>query len=537
MRAIPLRPDCLILARRVHAFAAADAPAAGVALSAGRILAVGPRRAIERLRGRGTQVHDLGAAVLTPGLVDCHTHFFSWALSRALAVDLSASHSLDDMQRRMARAARGAPDTWVLGQGFDYNRWGDAPPTAADLDRAISTRPVLIRSRDGHTAVLNTAGLRRAGISARTADPPGGRFLRDEHGEPTGVVQEAALERLPDPLREFALRTDAAAGAKVARALIEAAATAHSHGITGVHSMDDGVSLSHMQRLRAAGGLTLRVVHAVQRADWPAARQVGLRSGLGDDWLRIGGLKIFSDGSLGSQSAYMFEPYPGRGDYCGVPVVAGDELRALACEAARHGWAVWVHAIGDRAVHEAVEAICAARRAGTPALPHRIEHVQCARPADIRRMARAGIIASVQPCHILGDIATARRHWPTAQRHAYPLRTLLDAGVTLAAGSDVPIESLDPRRSLLAATTRSDETGEPRGGWFPKQRLTARETLLAFTRGAADAGGAPAGAGTLTPGAPADITIWEDDPLAVPATELGRIGILGCVVGGRIHLP
>ena len=344
------------------------------------------------------------------------------------------------------------------------------------------------------------------------------------------------MDHLPNPLRDFALRTDAAARRVVDRVLDEAYHAAWTHGIVGVHTMDDGPSLGHLQRHRAAGRLGLRVVHAIPLAGLDHACQLGLRSGLGDAWLRLGGVKIFVDGALGSQTAYMFDPYPGRGGYCGVAVLAGDELKEAVHTAVSHGWAVWIHAIGDRAVHEAIEAISAARRLEQPALPHRIEHVQCVRPADVRRMARAGIVASVQPCHLLGDIGNADRHWPRSRRHALALRRMLDAGVVLAGGSDVPSDSIDARRSLFAATVRTDEEGEPPGGWFPQQRITAAEALRAFTRGAAAAVGMPAPAGTLAPGAPADLTIWEEDPLRIAPESLLETRILGCVVGGQVHL-
>jgi len=187
-------------------------------------------------------------------------------------------------------------------------------------------------------------------------------------------------------------------------------------------------------------------------------------------------------------------------------------------------------------VHDAVTAISAARRIGRPAVPQRIEHAQCARPVDVRRMARAGIVASIQPCHLLGDIETADRHWPRARRHAYGFRRMLDAGVTLACGSDVPVESIDARRSLFAATMRTDEGGQPAGGWFADQCLTAAEVLHAFTRGAAAASGAGLPAGTLAVGSPADMTIWAEDPLRGKPESLLKVGILGCVIGGEVHL-
>lgn len=530
--------DLILLVRHCRARAAGPPRGDAIAVASGRVLLIDRRARALRLRGRRTRVVELPHAVITPGLVDCHTHFFYWALHRALAIDVSALRSLDAVLHRIRAQARTRHiGDWVLARGFDPNLWTSGLPSARDLDRIVPDRPVMVRSHDGHTAWLNTTGLRRAGITGQTSDPPGGQIVRDARGRPTGILRESALELLPDPLRELARQSGAALERLIDRALSSAYRVAWRHGLVGIHSMDDGTSLSHLARHRLEGRLGLRVLHAVVRQDLPKAVELGLRSGWGDEWLRLGGVKIFADGALGSQTAYMFDSYPGRRGYHGVPVTTGSELVELVCAAAQRGWAVWIHAIGDRAVREAVTAIAAARRFGRPALPHRIEHAQCVRPADVRRMARLGIVASVQPCHLPDDIPIADRHWPRARRHAYPFRRLLAAGVTLAAGSDVPIESLDPRGSLFGAVARADHQGSPAGGWFPAQRLTTAEVLHAFTRGAALAAGAtdPA-AGTLTPGAPADMTIWADDPLRVAPRALREIGILGCVVGGQVHL-
>jgi hypothetical protein len=537
MRRQACHPDVILLAGRCHTLCAHPRTVQALAVAGGRIVALGTRRSVLLLRGRGTRVLDLGRAAITPGLTDCHTHFLYWALGRALVIDLSTAPSLDAALAAIrAGAARKRVGEWVVARGFDHNRWGCGFPRAADLDRAVPHRPAIAYSRDGHSAWLNTRAMKRFMLTGHTADPKGGRFLRDAHGALTGIVQEAAIDQLADPLRDLARRNDPRAMRTIARALDDACRNAWSFGITAVHILDDGASLFHMTRRWAEQRRGLRSVHAVSLADLPHATQLGLCSGFGDDWLRLGGVKIFADGALGSQTAYMFTPYPHRGRYCGVPVVAGQELKEVVCDAARRGWAAWIHAIGDRAVHDAVGAIGAARRVEPRPLAHRIEHAQCVRPADVRRMARARIIASVQPCHILGDIAIADRHWPQARRNAYPLRALLDAGIVLAAGSDVPVESIDPRRSLHAATMRTDEGGAPAGGWFPRQRITTHDALRAFTVGAARAAGLPAPAGTLAPGAPADLTVWEQDPLAAPPEALLEVGILGCLVNGQPHL-
>jgi predicted amidohydrolase YtcJ len=529
--------NLILCAERVHTLGRRAAACDAIAIAGERILAVGRRRDLLRKKPRAARVIELSGATITPGLVDCHTHFFYWALERALVIDLAALTSRDATLRKINKlSVRRRVGEWIVARGLDYNRWDCAPPTAEDLDAVAGATPLMVHSRDGHTAWLNSAGLKRAGIHPDTPDPPGGRYLRDEHGHPNGGVQERAIDALPNPVVELAGRRDAKTVRTIDRAVRAGVRVAHALGLTGAHCVDDSASLYHLQRLSARRALDLRITHAIPRGNHEHATALGLRSGVGDDWFRIGGIKIFSDGALGSQTAYMLDPYPGSDGHCGVPNVAGEELRELVGALAPRGWAVWIHAIGDRAVREAVDAICAVRRADTSALPHRIEHAQCVRAADIRRMARRGIVASVQPCHIIYDIPTADRHWPGVRRFAYPLRQFADAGVTLAAGSDVPIESLDPRRSFFGAVQRAGADGVPAGGWFPEQRLSAREVLAAFTTGAARAAGTDPVAATIGPGARADLTVWADDPLRCAAKDLLDIGIAGCIVGGQPHL-
>lgn len=531
--------DSILIARRIHTMGPRISRGTNaVAICCGMVGAIGSARAlIKSMRGRRTHVVDLGDGAITPGLVDSHTHFFYWAINRRLVIDVTGLPTLAATVDRLRKEApRKRVGDWIVARGFDYNLWEGGSPTAADLDAAFPRDAVMVRSRDGHTAWLNSRGLALAGITANRVDPPGGRYLRDGHGAPTGIVQEAAIGELPDPVRDFAARADEAAWKLIDAALQDVYEIAWGFGFTGVHSMDDGPSWYHFQRQHGEDKLGLRIVHAVRLADFERATELGLRAGLGDDQLRLGAVKIFADGALGSQTAYMFDAYPGRGDYRGVPNVAGDRLRAAVCRCSERGWPVWIHAIGDRAASDAIDAIAAARRTEKVALPHRIEHAQCVRPVDVRRMAKLGIFASVQPCHLPGDIENAGKYWPRAQRHAYPLRGMIDAGVTLAAGSDLPIESIDPRRSFHAAVARTNELGRPAGGWIREQRISAREVLRAFTRGAAESVGEPAPCGTIQVGGPADLALWEDDPIEASAVELPELRISGCVMNGRLHL-
>ncbi len=501
------------------------------------MLAAGDVRKLRRIAARKADTLDLRDCVVTPGLHDCHTHIFYWALQRALVIDVSAATSLAAALRKIAAgAATKRVGDWVVAQGFNHNRWNTPFPSATDLDTICPHVPVLVNSRDWHTAWLNTAALRRAGITRATRTPAGGRILRDKSGTPTGILQETAVELVNNPLRELAVRDDAAARETIDRAWRSACRHIWRKGYVGVHSVDDAPALRHLQRLVNEGSLGIRVLHAIPVRNFAHAAELGLRSGIGDDFLRLGGVKIFADGSLGAQTAYMNKPYPDTGNYCGVPVCVGAELTDAVRRAVDAGWAVWIHAIGDRAVEEVVRAVAATHRMVPPALPHRIEHAQCVRPSVARRMGRLGIVASVQPCHLPGDIRTADRHWPRARRDAYPFRRLVDAGVVLACGSDAPIEPIDIGMSLHGAVCRADENGEPTNGWFPEQRLTVSETLRAHTMGAAICAGRPAATGTLALGSPADLTVWEDDPFRMRPEELRDVRVRGCIIAGEPHL-
>ncbi len=573
-------PPCVVHAKRIHTLNPDQPSAAALLIEAGRVRAAGTARQMRRMAPRGSRVLDCRDAVLTPGLVDSHTHFFYWALQRHLVLDLGACRTRAALTERLAGPeAQRRLGGWLVGRSLNWSAWGDTLPSAADLDALLprggaesATPPALLMAADGHAAWVNHAALELARIGPQTPDPPGGRIERDGDGRPTGIIRETALHLLPNPLRALADDASPAALRLVDQALADATRAAHRFGLVGVHTMDDAGSLRHLLRQRQVGALRLRVVHAIPLADFPAAARLGLRCGLGDAWLRIGGVKIFADGTLGSKTAYMFDEYPGRPGDRGVPVVAGAELAEHVAALAQAGFPAWVHAIGDRAAHDVIAAVAAlskrrsragelagaraaamkrapnsrmtgAARGGSTssargvgdaslAMPHRIEHAQCVRPDDIRRMARLGIVASVQPCHLPGDIDNAERDWPAARRHAYPLRRMLSAGVTLACGSDVPIVSLDPRLSFFGALARARWDGTPGAGWQPRERITADDVLSGFTRGAAAAAGEPWPAGTLAPGAAADITIWGADPLRAATDEWLDFPLRGCIVGG-----
>jgi predicted amidohydrolase YtcJ len=484
------------------------------------VRAVGAHQELLRRAPGSLPRYELPDALVTPGFVDGHTHFALWALSRG-RVQLAGAESRAEAARRVAAAV--PEQGWVVGQGWDANRWAE-PPHRGVLD-AVQRAPVYLDSLDVHAAWVNTAALRAAGIGAETPDPPGGRIVRDAAGEPTGHLLERAVELVTRVLpRPPADRLD--------QALREAQAEAHRLGVTGIHDVEDEAARAAFARLDAAGELRLRVLFHAPVASLPALIRAGERSGAGSDRLMLGGVKMFLDGSLGSRTAWMIQPYERSRDR-GLPLTDAAEAERAMRLASAHGIACTVHAIGDAAVRRALDLMTALPRA---ALPHRIEHFQCVHPDDLARAARAGIVASMQPAHLLTDIPLIERHWGARGAGAYAFRSLLRRGTALVFGSDVPVASIDPREGIFSALDRTTGDGSPRGGWRAEERLTFAEAVRAYTVAPAEAAGAGARRGTLEVGRDADLVAWSCDPAAErgsgAAFRAGRAELT--VVGGEV---
>jgi hypothetical protein len=438
-------------------------------------------------------------------------------------VQFAGLRSADEALKRVA-AAR-VSQGWVIGQGWDANGW-PKPPDRHSLDR-VQDAPVYLDSLDVHAAWVNSAALKIAGISRATPDPTGGRIVRDGNGEPTGLLLERAVElvaaHLPSPSERM-----------LDDALREAQTEAHRLGVTGVHNMEGMSVLAAFQRLDRAGELRLRVLFHPPVAALPQLMSHGMRSGQGSDWLTIGGVKLFLDGSLGSRTAWMLEPYAGTRDR-GMPITTELEARMAMTTAADAGLASTVHAIGDAAVRRALDLVSALPRL---VLPHRIEHFQCVHPLDVGRAAQVGLMVSMQPAHLLTDIPLVDRHWGARGEGAYAFRSLLNAGAHLVFGSDVPVASIDPREGIYAALERANTDGAPAGAWNKTQCLGLLETLRGYTVEAARAAGWGSRRGMLAPGYDADLVAWSVDP----AAELGdgrafRDGHAALtVIGGEIMM-
>ena len=471
-----------------------------VAAFAERILAVGP--GARAAAGRSAEVVRLSGEAW-PGLIDSHIHLEGLA-DRKLTVDLTGTVSREDALSRVREAAKTMPkEAWVVGAGWYNDAWPDrAFPSRRHLDAVAGGRPVYMRRKDGHSAWASTAALRAAGVSRGTEDPPGGTIDRDTDGEPTGILRETAMDLV---WRSVARETDAQLDSAMARVLTDLA----RFGVTAVHAMDSARGLGSLQRLRARGPLAVRVTYNLPLADLAHAERIGIRSGWGDGWLRIWGVKAFLDGSLGSRTAEML-------DGSGVARLPQPELVDMIERCARAELNVCLHAIGDGAVRRALDALAPKKGAWAMWRP-RIEHAQCVHPKDQARMGKLGVIASMQPIHAVADRELADENWSTVAQNAYAWRALERAGVRLAFGSDAPVETADPLAGIEAATS-----WRRAARWHPDLALTRASALRAYTSGAAFAAGMEGEVGSLRPGRLCDLTVVEE----------GRV--VATIAGGRV---
>ena len=522
--------------------------ATALAVSDGRVVAVGDddavRAAAEDLSQPGAPVAecDLGGRLVIPGLIDAHVHFSEYAIGlQSVAAETA---TLDECLARVAARAAATPKgEWVTGQGWNQNPWGRYP-TAADLDRVAADHPVYLESKSWHAGWVNSLALRLAGIDETTPDPPGGQIQRDAAGRPTGVLlEDAASGLVKRAMPELST-------AALAALLRPAVASCWRVGLTGVHDFDGERAREAMEMLRGQDEPGLRFVSAVLAEELEAALAQGLHGDDGDDWLRTGAVKVMIDGALSQATAWMWAPYEGLPEQLGMALIAPDDLFALGTRARAGGFAMAVHAIGDRANHEvlevfarlradeAAEAGVTAREAGAPAhaarLRHRVEHVQLLAPDDFGRLAQLGVIASMQPVHAPSDMPTAERLWGARCAGAYAWRTQLAAGAPVAFGSDAPVEGIDPFWGIHAAVTRRRADGAPGvDGWYPEQRLTVEEALRGFTLGAAYAAGMEAEVGSLACGKLADLVVLDRDIFSVEPMAIRDTVVLGTMVGGR----
>ena len=531
-------PDLILHNARIYTQWPERPWAQAIAMQNGRIIAVGDEFEIQALAGPHTKTIDARGQLVLPGFADAHIHLFNLARRRGQVTLYDAASLTEALRRVGEHAARLPADAWALGYGWNESLWTERRfPTRHDLDAVCGGRPAVIWRTDLHAAVANSEALRRAGIGPDTPDPPSGVIDRDAAGLPTGVLRELAINLV----RKIIPPMDEAAAAANLRAV---ATELHHLGVVAVHDQrmkdyaEEGPeALRLYQRLAARGELPLRISCNLEAAHLDKLIDLGLQSGFGDEWVRFGHVKLFADGSLGARTAWMLDPYendPGnRGMYLTPPA----EMARLIQKAHRHGIAISIHAIGDRAnrtVLDIFEEALAGGSAAPPLIPHRIEHVQTIQPQDQPRLGRMNITASMQPLHCTDDIPNTDLLWGGRGRNAYPFRTLWDTGATLAFGSDAPVASFNPWWGIHAAVARQRRDRSPAGGWHPEQRLSVEEAVRAYTLGPAMAIGQSRKQGRLAPGYLADLILLDRDIFAIPPDLLPETQALLTVLGGEI---
>ena len=525
--------DTIIINAVVHTMDPAQPSAEAVAIYANRIVAVGSTRDVRKLAGPNTRIVDANKRLLLPGFNDAHTHFLSGGFQLS-SVDLRDANSPQEFAARIkAFAAKLPQGRWITGGDWDHERWPDAKlPTKELLDSFTADTPVFVNRLDGHMALANSLALRLAGVTRQTIDPPGGVIVRDKSGEPTGVLKDAAQsfvwKVVPPPT--FAERLEAA------RAASNYAA---SLGVTSVQDMSAGTDVGVYQTLLDRGELKTRIYAVSPLPAWERVARTGVRAHFGSAMLRVGGLKGFSDGSLGSTTALFYEPYRDDPSTSGI---AGDEMYPEGAmlervrEADRAGLQVMIHAIGDRAndlilsIYEQVE-----RENGKRDRRFRIEHAQHLRPQDIPRFARDQVIASMQPYHAIDDGRWAEKRIGKERANTtYAFRSLLDSGATLAFGTDWTVAPLNPLLTVYAAVTRRTIDGKNPKGWVPEQKVSVAEAVRGYTVGSAYAEFQENVKGSITVGKLADLVLLSRDIFKIDPNEIENVKIVLTMVDGRV---
>lgn len=529
-----LSPTLIIINARVHTMDPQKPIVEALAIYDSRVVAIGSTKEIKSMRRPGTRVIDARGQLVLPGFNDAHVHFLSGGFQLA-SVDLRDANTPEEFAGRIERfAEKLPPGRWITGGDWDHERWPGAPlPTKELIDRYTPNTPVFVNRLDGHMSLANSRALKLAGVTRETKDPPGGLIVRDaKTGEPTGVLKDAAMSFVWRVVPESTFEEKLTA----ARAATEHAARL---GVTSVQDMSAGNDVGVYHTLLERGELKTRIYAVSPLPSWERLARTGVRSHFGSDMLRIGGLKGFSDGSLGSTTAFFYEPYNDAPDTRGL---AGDEMfpegamleRVRAAD--RAGLQVMIHAIGDRA-NDSILSIYEqlARENGERDRRFRIEHAQHLRPQDIPRFSRARVIASMQPYHAIDDGRWAeKRIGHNRARTTYAFRTLLDSRATLALGTDWTVAPLDPMLTIYAAVTRRTLDDKNPLGWIPEQKISVEEAVRAYTVGSAYAEFSEKEKGTITPGKLADLVIINSDIFKIKPEDIEKARVVMTIMNGRV---
>ena len=526
--------DIIIVNGTVHTLDPLNPSVQAVAILSNRIIATGTDKDVKTLAGPRTRIIDAKKQLVLPGFNDAHVHFLGGGFQLS-SVNLRDANTPEEFAARIAQFAAKLPaGRWITGGDWDHQRWTDPKlPTRDLIDRFTPNTPVFVSRLDGHMALANSVALRLAGVTRETMDPPGGLIVRDpKTGEPTGILKDAAMSFVWKVVPEAGLEEKLNAG----RAASEHAATL---GVTSVQDVSAGSDVGIYQTLLDRGELKTRIYAVSPLPAWERLARTGVRAHFGSEMLRVGGLKGFSDGSLGSTTALFFEPYEDAPNTSGL---AGDEMFPEGAmlnrvrDADRAGLQVMIHAIGDRA-NDFVLAMFeqVARENGDRDRRFRIEHAQHLRRQDIPRFSRDKVIASMQPYHAIDDGRWAeKRIGRDRATTTYAFRSLLDSGVTLALGTDWTVAPLDPMQTLYAAVTRRTLDGKNLNGWIPEQKITIEEAVRAYTIGSAYAEFQESVKGTITPGKLADLVILSRNIFKIDPKEIEKVTVVMTVMDGRV---
>jgi len=530
----PLTPDLVIVNASIHTMDESQPTAAAVAVLGNRIVTLGTTPEIRALAGSKTRLIDASGKTVLPGFNDAHVHWLSGGFS-ITNVNLRDTKSTEEFARRLGDYAKKLPQgRWILGGDWDHEKWPGTPlPTRQMIDAVTQANPVFVNRTDGHMALANTAALKQAGVTKETKDVPGGVIVKDpQTGEPTGILKDAAMSLVEKVIPENSFEEKLAAG----RAATEFAA---SVGVTSVTDMSAGDDVGLYQYMLEHGELKTRIYAIRSIVSWETLARTGVRGAFGSDVLRIGGLKGFADGSLGSSTAFFFEPFSDapntRGLLFDQMLPEGIMLkRVLGADKA--GLHVMIHAIGDEANLRILDIYKqVAEQNGPRDRRFRIEHAQHLRPSEIPRFGREHVIASMQPYHQADDGRWCdKRIGPARAKGTYAFRTLLDTGAVLAFGSDWTVAPLNPFEGIKAAVTRQTLDGKHPDGWVPEQKITLDEAVRAYTVGSAYAEFADKVKGTLTKGKLADLVMVDRDLYKTDPSEIDQARVVLTIMDGRV---
>ncbi len=502
--------------------------AEAIAIEENRIVAVGSNADILALVVPGSQNLDLHNQTIIPGLTDSHIHLEEYALSLT-RINCDAPTKAECLQTVKEKVQQEPPGKWILGHGWDHNIWGSDLPLIEDLDKVAPANPAYLTGKSMHIAWVNHRALELAGIDANTKDPSGGRIERNLHGEPTGMLTDTAVllveKVIPLPAIEGCIAP-----------FTVAIQNLNNVGITSVHEFDEVHGIRVLQQLHSEKKLNLRIFKGIPRTFLDEAMAEGWQTGKGDDWLRIGPLKLFSDGALGSRTAWMLEPYDGYPEDRGLSLISHEELTQIGKKVLSAGISLAVHAIGDQAIRTVIDSFEQLRKFENTQNLHpatlRIEHLQLINPVDIPRLAKTGIVASMQPIHATSDASMADRLWGERVKSAYAWKSILDAGAMLIFGSDCPVENPNPFWGIHAAVTREsrDSSSHP---WHPEQAIDFMQALKAYTINPAIAADQGDRLGMLKTGYAADLVCLSENPLNSNPIGLYNIRVNSVMLAGK----